>query len=142
MKIRKLSIANYEDMVDLWSRTELPFKPKGRDSREAVSKEIKSHPDFFLGAFEDGRLIGTAIISCDVRRGWINRLAVDAAYRNRGIAKALISESERILRKNGMRLFCALIETSNIASQELFEKSGYVKHRDIVYFSKRDSDDV
>jgi ribosomal protein S18 acetylase RimI-like enzyme len=87
-------------------------------------------------------LIGTAIISCDVRKGWINRLAVDVAHRNRGIAKALISESERILRKNGMRLFCALIETPNIASQELFEKSGYVKHRDIMYFSKRDTDDV
>ena len=142
MEIRTLSIVDYEDMVDLWSRTKLPCKPKGRDSKEAVSKEIKSHPDFFLGAFEDGRLIGTAIISCDVRKGWINRLAVDVAYRNRGIAKALISESERILRKNGMHLFCALIETPNIASQELFEKSGYVKHRDIMYFSKRDSDDV
>ncbi len=142
MKIRTLSIADYEDMVDLWSRAELPFKPKGRESKEAISKEIKSHPDFFLGAFEDGRLIGTAIISSDVRKGWINRLAVDVAYRNRGIAKALISESERTLRKNGMRLFCALIETSNIASQELFEKAGYVKHRDIMYFSKRDTDDV
>jgi ribosomal protein S18 acetylase RimI-like enzyme len=142
MKIRTLSIANYEDMVDLWSRTKLPFKPKGRDSKEAISKEIKYHPDFFLGVFEDGRFIGTAIISCDVRKGWINRLAVDVAYRNRGIAKALISESERILRKNGLRLFCALIETSNIASQELFEKSGYVKHHDITYFSKRDTDDV
>jgi L-amino acid N-acyltransferase YncA len=54
----------------------------------------------------------------------------------------LIRESERILRKNGMRLFCALIETSNIASQELFEKAGYVKHHDITYFSKRDTDDV
>jgi ribosomal protein S18 acetylase RimI-like enzyme len=142
MEIRTLSIADYEDMVDLWSRAKLPFKPKGRDSKEAISKEIKSHPDFFLGAFEDGRLIGTAIISCDVRKGWINRLAVDAAYQNRGIAKALISESERILRKNGMRLFCALIETSNTASQELFEKSGYVKHHDITYFSERDTDDV
>ncbi len=142
MRIRTLSIVDYEDMIDLWSRANLSFKPTGRDSKEAISKEIKSHPDFFLGAFEDGRLIGTAIISCDVRKGWINRLAVDVAYRNRGIAKALISESERILRKNGMRLFCALIETSNIASQELFEKSGYVKHHDIMYFSKRDSDDV
>lgn len=142
MEIRTLSIVDYEDMVDLWSRAKLSSKPKGRDSKEAISKEIKSHPDFFLGAFEDGRLIGTAIISCDVRKGWINRLAVDVIYRNRGIAKALIRESERILRKNGMRLFYALIETSNIASQELFEKSGYVKHRDIMYFSKRDTDDV
>jgi ribosomal protein S18 acetylase RimI-like enzyme len=142
MKIRTLSIVDYEDMVDLWSRAKLSFKPKGRDSKETISKEIKSHPDFFLGAFEGDRLIGIAIISCDVRKGWINRLAVDVAHRNRGIAKALISESERILRKNGMRLFCALIETPNIASQELFEKSGYVKCRDIMYFSKRDTDDV
>jgi predicted N-acetyltransferase YhbS len=89
MEIRTLSIVDYEDMVDLWSRAKLSFKPKGRDSKEAISKEIKSHPDFFLGAFEDGRLIGTAIISCDVRKGWINRLAVDIAYQNRGIAKGL-----------------------------------------------------
>ena len=142
MRIRTLSFVDYEDMIDLWSRAKLSFKPTGRDSREAISKEIKSHPDFFLGAFEGDHLIGTAIMSCDVRKGWINRLAVDVAYRNRGIAKALISESERILRKNGKRLFCALIETSNVASQELFEKSGYVKHHDITYFSKRDSDDV
>ena len=142
MEIRTLSIADYEDMIELWSRAKLPFKPKGRDSKKAISKEIESQPDFSLGAFEDGHLIGTAIISCDVRKGWINRLAVDVAYRNRGIAKALIRESERILRKNGIHLFCALIETPNIVSQELFEKSGYAKHRDIVYFSKRDNDDV
>ena len=142
MEIRTLSIADYEDMIELWSRAKLPFKPKGRDSKKAISKEIESQPDFSLGTFEDGHLIGTAIISCDVRKGWINRLAVDVAYRNRGIAKALIRESERILRKNGIHLFCALIETPNIVSQELFEKSGYAKHRDIVYFSKRDNDDV
>ena len=87
MKNRTLSITDYEDMVDLWSRAKLSFKPKGRDSKEAISEEIVSHPDFFLGAFEGDRLIGTAIISCDVRKGWINRLAVDVAYRNRGIAK-------------------------------------------------------
>ena len=73
MEIRTLSIADYEDMVDLWSKVRVSFKPKGRDSR--------------------------------------------------------------------MRLFCVLMETSNIASQELFEKSRYVKHRDIM-FSKCDPNDV
>jgi ribosomal protein S18 acetylase RimI-like enzyme len=129
-------------MIRLWSRSVLPFKPNGRDSREAISNEIELHPDYFLGAFENGRLVGTAIISCDLRKGWINRLAVDAAYRRRGIAKALVSECERILRKDGIRIFCVLIEASNVASLFLFEKSGYVMHDDIAYFCKRDSNNV
>jgi ribosomal protein S18 acetylase RimI-like enzyme len=142
MEIRRLSIADYQEMMDLWSKAELPFKPRGRDSKDAISREMKAHPTFFLGAFENGHLIGTVIVSCDLRKGWINRLAVDGAHRNRGIAQALIDQSEKVLRDIGIRIFCALIETSNIASQQLFEKKGYAKSDDIVYFSKRDSDDV
>jgi L-amino acid N-acyltransferase YncA len=54
----------------------------------------------------------------------------------------LIAESESILRKHGIRIFCALIEDYNAASRELFRKCGYVGHRDIIYFSKRESDEV
>ena len=103
---------------------------------------MKANPDFFLGVFEDNRLVGVAVLSSDMRKGWINRLAVDPAHRKHGIAKALISESERILRKCGVRIFCALIEASNTASRCLFEESGYVMHDDILYFCKRDSSDV
>jgi len=142
MEIRRLGINDYEEMIRLWSRAKLPFKPKGRDSREAIEKHMSANPNFFLGAFEDNHLVGSVIISCDMRKGWINRLAVDPDYRNRGIAKALISESERVLRKHGIRIFCALIEDYNTASKELFKKCGYVEHRDIVYFRKRDSDEV
>ncbi len=142
MEIRRLRISDYPKIVDLWSRAELPFKPNGRDSKLAISKEIKTHPDFFLGAFENGRLIGTVILSCDLRKGWINRLTVEVSHRNRGVAQALIGESEKVLRKHGMRIFCGLVESSNIASQKLFEKCGYVKDCGIIYFSKRDSHDV
>ncbi|MBE0520560.1 GNAT family N-acetyltransferase, partial [Candidatus Bathyarchaeota archaeon] len=95
-----------------------------------------------LGAFEDNDLVGTVIISCDLRKGWINRLAVDPDYRHRGIAKALIAESEKALRKLGIKIFCALIEDYNAISKKLFKECGYVEHHDITYFSKRDSDEV
>jgi len=142
MEIRKITINNYEDIVKLWSKAELPFKPRGRDSKEAIAAQMKANPEFFLGAFENKRLIGTIIISCDMRKGWVNRLAVDPAYKRRGIAKALIAESEKILRRQGIRIFCALIEDYNVASKELFKRCGYVEHLDIVYFSKRDSKEV
>jgi len=142
MEIRKLTINDYEEIIKLWSRARLPYKPKGRDSKEAIAGQMKANPEFFLGAFKDNRLVGMVIISCDMRKGWINRLAVDPDYRNRGIAAALIAESEKILRKHGVRIFCALIEDYNTVSRELFKECGYVEHRDIIYFSKRDSSEV
>jgi ribosomal protein S18 acetylase RimI-like enzyme len=142
MEIRRLAISDYDRMIGLWSRASLPSRPKGRDSKEAITAEIEANPDFFLGAIEKGRLIGVAIVSSDLRKGWINRLAVDPDCRNRGVAKALIAECEKTLRNRGLRLFCALIEDSNVASISLFKKCGYVEHHDILYLSKRDSDDV
>jgi len=142
MKIRRLTISDYDEIVKLWSRANLPFKSKGRDSKEAIAVQMEANREFFLGAFIGNRLVGTVIISCDMRKGWINRLAVDPDHRERGIARALIAESEKILRKRDIRIFCALIEDYNAASKKLFKECGYVEHHDITYFSKRDSDEV
>lgn len=142
MRIQRLTIGDYEEITRLWSRAKLPFKLKGRDSREAIAAQMKSNPDFFLGAFEDNNLVGTVIISSDTRKGWINRLAIDPDHRCCGIARALIAESEQTLRKRDIRIFCVLIEDYNVISKKLFKECGYIKHCDIIYFSKRDSNDI
>jgi len=142
MQIRRLAINDYEEIVTLWIKAKLPFKPKGRDSREAIETQMKANPEFFLGAFEDNRLIGTVIISCDLRKGWINRLAVDPDCRRHGIAKTLIAESEKVLRRHGIRIFCVLIEDYNTVSKKLFKECNYVEGSDVIYFSKRYSDEV
>jgi ribosomal protein S18 acetylase RimI-like enzyme len=107
-----------------------------------MEAQMGANPDFFLGAFEDGHLVGTVVLSSDIRKGWINRLAVDPDYRRRGVAKALIEESEKTLRNHGLRIFCSLIEGSNRASKGLFKKCGYSEYTDISYFTKRDSEAV
>jgi GNAT superfamily N-acetyltransferase len=142
MEIRQLTIDNYEELVRLWSKAGLPFKPKGRDSKEAIKAEMAINPEFFLGTFSNNRLVGAVVLSSDARKGWINRLAVDPVHRHQGIAEALIAASEKVLRKHGFKIFCALIENYNAASKNLFKKCGYVEHRDLIYFSKRDSDEI
>jgi len=142
MEIRKLASNSYEEIVALWSRAKLPFSPRGRDSKEALTRQMEANPDFFLGAFENVKLIGAVILSCDLRKGWINHLAVDPVYRGCGVAEALVAESERTLKKYGVAIFCVLINADNIASKKLFKKCGYVEHNDILYFSKRESNDV
>jgi len=142
MDIRRLTINDYEKMTNLWSRAGLPFKPKGRDSKEAISAQIDADPDFFIGAFEGDTIMGTMILSSDLRRGWMNRLAVDPKFRRLGTAKALIDKAEKTFRKRGLRIFCALIDESNVVSRDLFKECGYVEHDEIKYFSKRESTEV
>ena len=140
---RKLTINDYAQMIGLWKKTGLPYKPKGRDSREAIKKQIEADPELFLGAFHGERLIGTVIGSYDFRmKGWINRLAVDPEYRGKGIAQRLVTEMEQILKSKGAVVIAALIELPNPASINLFRKLGYTIHDNIVYVTKRESDEV
>ncbi|MFP3985149.1 MAG: GNAT family N-acetyltransferase [Candidatus Bathyarchaeia archaeon] len=143
VEIRTLTIEDYDAIIELWKRAGLPFKPKGRDSKEMMEKQIETFPEFFVGAFCKSKLVGIVIGSLDGRmKGWVNRLAVDPECRHRGVAQQLVSTIEKILESHGASIFCALIESSNEESIRLFRKFGYINHQEIFYFSKRRSEDV
>jgi ribosomal protein S18 acetylase RimI-like enzyme len=141
--VRMLTVEDYEAMVELWKCAGLPFKSKGRESKSMIEKQMSAFPEFFIGAFHEDKLVGVVIGSYDGRKkGWINRLAVNPAFRQHGIAQQLIRHVEEALEKRGAAIFCALIETPNEESVRLFRKMGYAAHRDILYVTKRKSQEV
>lgn len=143
IEFRTLRIEDYEAVVKLWKRAGLPFKPRGRDSKRMIQGQMKAFLELFIGAFHEDKLVGVVIGSYDGRmKGWINRLAVDPAYRLRGIAQQLISRVEEALEKRGAAIFCAMVETPNEESVRLFQKMGYVTHKEILYVSKRKSQEI
>jgi ribosomal protein S18 acetylase RimI-like enzyme len=143
VEIRTLSIEDYDSILKLWERAGLPSRPKGRDSKRAMERQMVSSPDLLIGAFYQGKLVGVVIGSYDGRmKGWINRLAIDPERRRMGIAQRLVNTVERNLEKRGATIVCALVETPNKGSLGLFKKLGYTVHRDILYASKRKSEDA
>jgi ribosomal protein S18 acetylase RimI-like enzyme len=141
-RIRKLTIGDYDELIKLWERSSLPFKPKGRDSRQEIARQMNVNPEFFLGSFEGKTLVGSVVGSYDGRKGWINRLAVAPEHRRQGIGQILIARIEKSLREKGARIIAALVEASNLESINLFGKLGYVTDKAILYSSKRESEDV
>ena len=143
VEIRTLTIEDYDAIIELWKRAGLPFKPKGRDSKQMMKKQMDAFPEFFVGVFHDKKLVGVVIGSYEDRmKGWINRLAVDPKYRRRGIAQQLVNTIEKALEKRGAAIFCALIEVPNEESLDMFKKMGYKAHKGILYISKRKSEDI
>lgn len=142
VEIREFRAEDYNAVMALWRECGLPVKPHGRDGREKIVKEVTMETATFLVAETGGELIGTVLATHDGRKGWINRLAVAPAHRHRGIARRLLQAAETSLHQRGLEIITCLIETDNPYSMEFFQKSGYVKHTDIIYFSKRKHPDV
>ena len=140
-EIRRLTIADYDDIIRIWADAGLEHRPHGRDSRAMIAKEMQFPGAAYFGFFENKRMIGTVIANFDGRRGWINRLAVDPDCRGRGIAGELIRESERFLRSVGAIVMTALIHELNSPSMTCFEKEGFLCQNEFKYFSKKRSQD-
>lgn len=135
--LRHFKIDDYDALIKLWQAAELPYKPSGRDRKENLCRELEYGSGIFLVAENKGEIIGSAFGTHDGRKGWINRVAVDPRFQRQGIATKLVRELEKHFEGMGIGIIACLIETWNKESMVFFEKRGYERHDDIVYFTKR-----
>ncbi len=139
--LRHLTVDDYDAIIRLWKEAGLEsVRLQGRDGHDAFAAQLAAGQRV-IGLEDAGQLIGAVLVTHDTRKGWINRLAIHPDHRRKGYATELIAAAERELHEMGFRIFGVLIEADNNASQELFAREGYKAH-DIVYMSKRNSDDV
>ncbi|MEF8873606.1 MAG: GNAT family N-acetyltransferase [Candidatus Thermoplasmatota archaeon] len=135
------SIEDYERMIDLWDKSDIPYKPEGRDRKENIKEELKAQPEYWIGAYEENKMVGIIFGTDDGRKGWINRLAVAENYRDKGIGRTLVERLERVFEEKGFKIWAALIEPDNPKGMEFFEYLGF-EDKNIKYYSKRESEKV
>ena len=135
--IRKMTIADYDSLIALWKEGNIPYRPKGRDSKKNIQRQLQQPNCLYFVAEDKGTIVGAILGTHDGRKGWINRLITTSSYRQKGIAKRLIEEFEHHLTAAGIHIIACLIEDWNTASMQVFKRLGYTKHTDILYFSKR-----
>jgi N-acetylglutamate synthase len=142
--VRPLGPEDHADLLRLWRESGLTtIRPEGRDAPEAFAGQIAGGLLFPLGLIQDGRLIGAVLATHDGRKGWINRLAIAPSFRRRGYARLLVASAEETLRRRGLQVMAALVESDNRASFELFRDLGYVEiDPGIHYLSKRDRENA
>ncbi len=137
-----LGAEEYNAILALWRRAGLPVRGEGRDAPHVFAHQMASGLQRVIGLRHGAELIAVAVLTHDGRKGWINRLAVDPAYRRRGLARRLVAEAERWFTQDvGLEVWAALIERHNAASMALFDELDY-ERPDVVYLSKRMSQDA
>jgi ribosomal protein S18 acetylase RimI-like enzyme len=138
IKIRRFDIVDYQNIISLWEKVGLTYRPEGRDSPDSIKKQVDKGTSIIIIAEVEGRIIGSVLGTHDGRKGWINRLAVDPEFRRKHVATRLVKELETIFEKLGLEVIACLIETNNTLSREAFKKLGY-EYYGVEYYSKRKS---
>jgi len=82
-------------------------------------------PELFLVGLVNGRVVATVIAGFDGVRGWIHHLAVQSAYRRRGIARSLMEAAEESLAKLGCPKVNLQVRAANTAVISFYRALGY-----------------
>ena len=92
--------------------------------------------NFYAIYNEKSKLIALAVFFFDKRKGAIYRLAVDKQFRNKGLAKLLISHIETDAKSRMINSIYCLIENDNLSSLNLFKSMDYNEYPQIKYLTK------
>jgi len=128
--IRVYRPEDFERTVALWKACGL-LQRHHVPARELPFVSAAPNAELFL-AFEDGTLVGSALVGHDGNRAWLYRVGVDPAFRGRGYGRALVRHAEDWAIARGIPKLRLLILGGNEAVVEFYRRLGFAQESRIV----------
>lgn len=94
-------------------------------SESAFEETLRLDYAYYYGAEEDGHLVGICGLRNMAGEGEITNVSVDARYRQKGVASALLGHTLKEGEKLGIRDFTLEVRCSNYPAIGLYEKFGF-----------------
>ena len=136
MKIRLMTIKDYEQVYDLWMNTPGMGLNDLDDSKAGIEKYLKRNPSTCFIAEDDEKIVGVILSGHDGRRGFIYHTTVLEAYRKRGIGKKLVDAVMNALDQEGIHKVALVAFERNEQGNAFWEQLGFQSRTDLVYRNK------
>lgn len=134
MHIRPFQPADEAAVIALWQQCGL-IRP-WNDPRKDIQRKLAVRQEWFLVGELEGRIVACVMAGYEGHRGWLNYLAVAPEHQRHGLARAIVTEAERLLKAAGCPKINLQIRTSNTAVIEFYRRIGYSAD-DVVSMGKR-----
>lgn len=115
-----------------------PSNPEA--ARRFIQERFQNNDSTIFLAGNKGNMVGftqlyPSFSSVSMKRTWIlNDLFVEEAWRNKGIAKLLMSAAEEYAQKTGAIRIVLATQISNLAAQSLYQSCGYIKDEEFYHY--------
>lgn len=132
--IRIMTIEDYDQVYALWKSIRGFGIRSVDDSRAGVEQFLRRNPTTSIVACEDGKVVGSILCGHDGRRGCFYHVCVDAAYRRKGIGKAMVVRAMEELKKEKINKVSLIAFTQNDIGNAFWKTIGWTKREDLNYY--------
>lgn len=132
--VRTMTIADYDEVYDLWTEIRGFGIRSVDDSYEGVKRFLERNPKTSVVAIEDGRIVGSVLCGHDGRHGSFYHVCVDEGYRRRGIGHEMVVAAMEELRAENINKISLIAFTKNNAGNAFWKTIGWEHHEDLNYY--------
>lgn len=134
MQILSMTLEHYDAVLDLLRRTP-GVAIREADSREATERYLRRNPGLSFVALDNGRVVGCALCGHDGRRGYLQHVAVDPAYRRQGLARRLVDRCLDGLQALGIMKTHLDVFRDNEEANAYWTRQGWQRRDDLHRYS-------
>ena len=135
LQLRAMTERDYEQCISLWRRT--PGMGLGAsDGPEQFVRFVGRNPGLSFVAVSGGVIVGTIMCGHDGRRGYLYHLAVDPAFRRRGIGSRLVDLALSALREEKIDKCTLFVFNDNETGIAFWTASGWTGRADLLICQK------
>jgi ribosomal protein S18 acetylase RimI-like enzyme len=135
IKTRVFKSADTKAVVQLWKDCGL-ISPDN-DPVKDIKRKRREHPELFLVALDDKKIVGVLMGGYDGHRGAINYFGVAPGYQRKGIGRSLMKTVEKKIGWLGCPKINLYIRVSNKSVGAFYQKFGYTQNTAGISFGKR-----
>ena len=134
MKLRTMTIEDYDEVFALWTKIRGFGIRSIDDSNEGIEMFLKRNPSTSVVAEEDGKIVGSILCGHDGRRGCLYHVCVDEAHRRKGIGKAMVVRAMEALRAEKINKVTLIAFTDNDLGNAFWNTIGWTKREEYNYY--------
>lgn len=134
MKIREMTVEDYENVYALWKTIKGFGLRSIDDSKEGVERFVRRNPTTSIVAEENGGIIGAILCGHDGRRGCFYHVCVKEEHRKRGIGKKMVAAAMEALRKENISKVNLIAFQTNQVGNRFWSSMGWSFREDVNYY--------
>ena len=134
MMIRVMTMKDYDEVFELWSKIKGFAIRSIDDSAVGVERFLKRNPNTSVVAIEDGKVVGAILCGHDGRRGCLYHVCVDPDYRRRGIGKAMVVACMKALKEENISKVSLIAFSVNDIGNAFWHTIGWTERLDLNYY--------
>lgn len=136
MRIVKMKIGHYKDVLKLWRQCDGIGLDRKVDNKNEAAIYLYRNVGLSFVAMDKRKVIGAVLCGHDGRRGYLYHLAVDGEYRKKGIGNQLVEKVISKLRSIGIRKCHAFVFRDNVKGSKFWKMAGWTQRSDLQVISK------